>query len=169
MPTFFVAAAAGAALLASLLPSTAAAADPSRVWIDGKTLYFDAADRTVNAVSVEPYPLSGYVLVRDAGGTPIRSVDPCVALAPNLVRCPLGGVVEMVTVLRGEDDQFHGGPWKDVVYGGPENDEIWGGKGNDELHGGTGEDRLDGETGTDEAYGDPDKDTCVAEYTEDCE
>jgi Ca2+-binding RTX toxin-like protein len=174
MSTFFVAAAAGAALIASLLPHSAgpsAGPAPSTVWIEGRTLYFDAADRTVNDVSVESYPdVNAYVLIRDAAGTPIRPADPCVALAPNVVRCPAAGFAGMTTVLRGEDDQFQGGSWKDIVYGGPGKDTLLGGKGNDALYGQAGEDRLDGESGLDDhADGGTEKDTCTAECMVNCE
>jgi hemolysin type calcium-binding protein len=173
MPTFFVAAAAGAALIASLLPHASgpsAGPAPSTVWIEGRTLYFSAADRTVNDVSVESYPgVTAYVLIRDAAGTPIRPADPCVALASNLVWCPFGGIDWVTTVLRGEDDQFKGGTGKDRIYGGPGDDLLLGGSGNDLLYGQTGDDEIDGGTGIDYGDGGPDsvaddieKDLCSA-------
>lgn len=168
MPTFFAFAAAGAAVVASLFPA-AAGPEPSAVWIEGGMLYFDAAERAVNVVSVEPYG-SDHVLVRDTGGTPIRPADPCLLLAPGVVLCPRGGLHEMTTVLRGEDDQFNGGPWKDIVYGGPGDDTLLGGKGNDELHGEAGYDTLDGQAGAaDDADGGTEKDTCTAEHLDNCE
>jgi Ca2+-binding RTX toxin-like protein len=177
MPTFFVAAAAGVALVASLFssattPPTAAPAgpEPSTVWIEGRTLYFSAADRTVNDVSVEPAPnASGYVLIRDDAGTPIRAADPCVLLAANLVRCPWTSVDFMTTVLRGEDDQFSGGAGNDKVYAGPGDDRLKGGLGNDLLYGEAGDDLVSGGPGIDWGDGGADLDTCLAEGTTDCE
>ncbi|GAB3406951.1 hypothetical protein [Flindersiella endophytica] len=173
MPTFFAAAAAGAAVVASLFPRASVApagTEPSTVWIEAHTLYFNAAEHTVNDVSVEAYPgLAGYVLIRDDSGTPIRSADPCVLLALNLVRCPWNGVDFMTTVLRGEDDQFKGGIGNDKVYAGPGDDKLRGGLGNDLLYGQAGDDLVDGGLGIDWGDGGDDLDTCVAEGTANCE
>lgn len=164
------------------------AAPVSAVRIQGDTLSFVAAERTLNRVVVEPHPNQpGAVRIVDTGSN-IAPTTPCVAEGSTTAKCPLAGVQRIVLDLgdgddsgsnllckptlmygRGEDDQLTGGCGNDVLVGGPGKDKLRGGWGDDQLFGEGGDDFLDGEQGLgDMADGGIDLDFCIAEVRANC-
>ncbi len=142
----------------AIFGSTAQAAAPGSVWIEGSTLRMQAAPGQVNSVLVAPN--GGTVRVTDFAGN-LAAQFPCVPVSAHLVDCPagsiasfivdtndLGDVVRNTTALPG---RILTGAGNDSVSDGPGNQLVLLGTGNDFALVGTGRDVVSGSSGIDGA------------------
>ncbi|GAT69915.1 calcium-binding protein [Planomonospora sphaerica] len=165
----------GALVAAPLLAMSAPAHALTNVTSSGGQLSVNSANVSDDiSISVE----SGFLVVRNNRDTLITA-GVCQQVDTNTVRCPSGGVTNIVANLQGGNDILSNntalpsrvfmGPGVDTFFGGPGKDFVSGNDNDDVLHGRGGNDILVGNAGFDQGFGGADNDFCDTETLNSCE
>ncbi|MEV4582822.1 hypothetical protein AB0K16_57380 [Nonomuraea jabiensis] len=165
----------GALVTAPLLAMSAPAHAFTNVTSSSGQLSVNSTDVSDNiSISVE----SGFLVVRNNKDALITG-GVCKQVDTNTVRCPSGGVTNIVANTQGGNDSLSNntalpsrvfmGPGVDTFYGGSNQDFVSGNDNDDVLLGHGGNDILVGNGGFDRGYGGADNDFCDTEMLDSCE